>query len=247
MIKIDMNSSEFQEELKNTKNFTDKVCSQFAFVYNPESEVNDSVQMGLTRNKLIYNKRFCPCFMVIGDTKEEQNLANNRICPCKPALEHEIPNDGKCHCGIFCTAEFASKFDNTNKAEIAIHTHSRGLTKEECELILEKDSIDADELDALLEARNLGFVQFNLVDVREWMEWKSRRIKGTDYLIPTTSFYNTIGQIEDQREITTIVYCYSGSRSAYCQHVMSDLGFRKVINFDFGIMTFRGETESGEA
>lgn len=247
MIKIDMNSSEFQEELQNTKNFTDKVCNQFGFVYNPESEINESVQMGLTRNKLIYNKRYCPCFMVIGETKEEQKEANNRICPCKPAIEHEIPDDGKCHCGIFCTPEYASLHAQENEAEIAIHTHSRGLTKEECELILHKDSIDADELEALLEARDLGFVQFNLVDVREWMEWKSRRIKGTDYLVPTTSFYNALSQLEHHKDTVTILYCYSGSRSAYCQHVMHDLGFKKVINFDFGIMTFRGEMESGEA
>lgn len=245
MIKIDMNSTEFQTELENTKNFTDKVCSQFGFVYNPEVEVNESVQMGLTRNKLIYNKRYCPCFMVIGTTKEEQKEADNRICPCKPALEHEIPDDGKCHCGIFCTKEYAQKFATTNEAEIVVHTHSRGLSTKECELLLEKESIDADELEALLEARALKMVDFNLVDVREWMEWKSRRIEGTDFLIPTTSFYNTIGQLEEQKDKITIVYCYSGSRSAYCQHVMHDLGFRKVINFDFGIMTYKGKVVSG--
>lgn len=246
MIKIDMNSSEFIEELQNTKIFTDKVCKQFGFVYNPENDINESVQMGLTRNKLIYNKRYCPCFMVIGETKEEQKEANNRICPCKPAIEHEIPDEGKCHCGIFCTPHYASQHAKENEAEIAIHTHSRGLTKEECELLLQKESIDADELEALIEARQLNMVNFNLVDVREWMEWKSRRIKGTDYLIPTTSFYNALSQLENEKDTTTIVYCYSGSRSAYCQYVMHDLGFKKVINFDFGIMTYKGEIISGE-
>ena len=64
--------------------------------------------MGLTRNKLMYGKRYCPCFIVEGETKEEKRKLN-RICPCKPALEKEIPEDGVCHCGIFCTKEFVEK------------------------------------------------------------------------------------------------------------------------------------------
>ena len=246
LIKIDMNSPEFLEEQEKTKKFADKVCSQFGFVYNPQEEVNESVIMGLTRNKIIYNKRYCPCFMVIGETKEEQKTADNRICPCKPALEEEIPNDGKCHCGIFCTPEYARQNAIETEAEKAIHTHSRGLTKAECEVLLERSQIDAETLEALLEARELGFVQFNLVDTREWMEWVSQRIKGTDYLIPTTTFYQAIQQLEDQKEVPTILYCLTGSRSAYCQMVMRDLGFKHVSNFEYGIITYRGETISGE-
>ncbi|QOG11616.1 ferredoxin-thioredoxin reductase catalytic domain-containing protein [Arcobacter sp. FWKO B] len=247
MIRIDTTSPEFLTELENTKKFTDKVCNQFGFVYNPQSEVNEAVTLGLTRNKLIYDKRFCPCFMVIGETKEEQKNGDNRICPCKPALTHEIPDEGKCHCGIFCTPEYAKNNAIMEVAEIAVHTHSRGLTKKECELLLEKESVDADELEALLEARELGMVYFNLVDVREWMEWKSRRIEGTDYLVPTTTFYNSISQLENQKDKINIVYCFSGSRSEYCQYVMKDLGFSKVINFDHGIMTYKGKVVSGEA
>ena len=25
------------------------------------------------------------------------------MCPCKPAIEKEIPEEGICHCQIFCT------------------------------------------------------------------------------------------------------------------------------------------------
>ena len=95
--KVDPESEEFKAELAKTHVFTDKVLTQFGFVYNPDAEVNESVQFGLTRNKLIYGKRYCPCFFVTGNKEED------RICPCKPALEEEIPGDGKCHCGIFCT------------------------------------------------------------------------------------------------------------------------------------------------
>ena len=246
LIKIDMNSPEFQQEQEKTKAFAQKVCDQFGFVYNPDKEVNESVIMGLTRNKLIYNKRYCPCFMVIGETKEEQKAADNRICPCKPALEKEIPVEGKCHCGIFCTPEYTAEHAIEKEAEIAVHTHSRGLTKEECEVLLHRPQIDADTLEALLEARELGFVDFNLVDTREWMEWVGGRIKGTDYLIPTTSFYEAVSQLEGQKEKPVVVYCLSGSRSAYCQQILLDMGFKHVSNFDYGIMTYKGEMERGE-
>lgn len=31
---------------------------------------------------------------------------DDRICPCKPAIEKEIPETGICHCQIFCTPEY---------------------------------------------------------------------------------------------------------------------------------------------
>ncbi|MDX9742663.1 MAG: ferredoxin-thioredoxin reductase catalytic domain-containing protein [Arcobacteraceae bacterium] len=246
MIKIDMNSQEFLEEQEKTKIFTDKVCASKGWVYNPIVDVNEGVIMGLTRNKLIFNKRYCPCFMVIGETKEEQRAADNRICPCKPAMEHEIPDDGHCHCGIFCTPEYAKANAIEIKAEEVAHSHSRGLTKEECEVILKHPELDGDEIESLLEARELGMVEFNLVDVREWMEWKQGRIAGTDYLIPTTSFYNQLGQIEDQKEKPTIVYCLTGSRSAYCQEVLKDMGWKQVSNYRQGIIAYRGKVIKGE-
>lgn len=246
MIKIDMNSQEFIEEQEKTKIFTDKVCTSKGWVYNPIEDVNEGVIMGLTRNKLIFNKRYCPCFMVIGETKEERNAADNRICPCKPAMEHEIPEDGHCHCGIFCTPEYAKANAIEIAAEEVAHAHSRGLTKEECEAILKHPQLDGDEIESLLEARELGMVDFNLVDVREWMEWKQGRIAGTDYLIPTTSFYNQLEQIENQKEKPTIIYCFSGSRSAYCQEVLKDMGWKQVSNYRQGIMTYRGKIIKGE-
>ncbi len=244
--KIDTNSEEFQTQFELTKQFTDKVVENFKFSYNPEDEVNESIQMGLTRNKMIYGKRYCPCFMVIGDTKEEQKAADNRLCPCKPALQTEIPEKGNCHCGIFCTPEFAEQ----NAKEIDLHeavaTHSRGLTKEECLQLLQKAEINAQELESLLEARDLDYVKFNLVDTREWMEWVGTRIKGTDYLVPTTSFYQALDRIDDQKDMPVVVYCHAGSRSAYCQRIMIDLGYKSVTNLDYGISTFQGERESGD-
>ena len=244
--KIDTNSDEFQVEFELTKQFTDNVLKEHGLTYNPDDEVNESIQMGLTRNKLIYGKRFCPCFMVIGQTAQEQDNSENRLCPCTPALTNEIPTKGSCHCGIFCTNEKALEIAKENNLHDAIATHSRGLTKEECEKILAKNEVNSIELESLLEARDLGFIDFNLVDTREWMEWVANRIKGTDYLIPTTSFYDALAQIVDKKKTPVVVYCLSGSRSAYCQRIMKDLGFKSVANLDYGISSYGGEKERGD-
>lgn len=244
--KIDTNSDEFQITFELTKQFTDKVCEDYGFVYNPEDDVNESIQIGLTRNKLIYDRRYCPCFMVVGNTQEDKDKSDNRLCPCKPALEKEIPSQGHCHCGIFCTKEYVESLQNNIAPEDMTNNHSKGFTKEECEDILNRSQINASEVESLLEARDLGYVDFLLVDTREWMEWVGARIKGTDYLVPTTSFYQSLDQIEAKKDIPIILYCHSGSRSAYCQRIMKDMGFKTVSNFDYGIMTYQGELESGD-
>jgi sulfur-carrier protein adenylyltransferase/sulfurtransferase len=237
--KIDINSPEFQAELVKTVEFTNKVVKQFNFAYNPDPEINQSIQFGLTRNKLIYGKRYCPCFFVTNNKEED------RICPCKPAIAHEIPDEGHCHCGIFCTPAFAAGQAQEESIAEAVATHSRGLTKDECEILLTKKSIDSDELEALLEARELKMVDFTLVDVREWMEYKGFRIKGVDHLVPTTSFYEDIKKIEADKAKPIIVYCHVGSRSSYCQSMMATLGFGKVINLEYGISGYKGAVDKG--
>jgi len=244
--KIDPNSDEFIAELEKTQEFTKKVCERFGFELNPDDEINESVTYGLARNKMIYGKRFCPCFMVEEDENGKARSVEDRICPCKPALDHEIPEKGLCHCGIFCTPEYKKHKEIEDKAHEVSHSHSRGLSKEECEELLSQEQLDGDEISALLEARELGMVKFLLVDVREWMEWVGERIKGTDYLIPTTSFYDSLSQIESKKDENIILYCFTGSRSAYCQQVMSSMGFKKISNFTYGIISYQGEKESGE-
>lgn len=244
--KIDMNSPEFLAEFEKTEAFTDKVCEQFGFAYTPLDEVKESIQQGLTRNKLIYGKRYCPCFMVIGSTPEEQAKADNRLCPCTPALTVEIPQTGKCHCTIFCTPEHARELAKEEHMEEVAHTHTRGLSKAECEALMTKKQLDSDELESLLEARKNGVVNFNLVDTREWMEWVSNRIVGTDYLIPTTSFHTALSQLSGKENVPVILYCYSGSRSAYCQRILLHMGYKTVLNLEHGIMSYDGDCESGE-
>ena len=245
MKSVDMKSPEFQTELEKTWTFINKVNKSFGWVQNPNEDVNEGVAMGLARNKLMYGKRYCPCFMVIGETKEEQKEADNRICPCKPAIEKEIPKDGLCHCGIFCTPEYAEEKTKADIIEEVVHTHSRGLTQNEAEQLVQKEQLDGDELEALIEARALKMVEFILLDVREDMEYKQSHIVGTDKLVPTSNFYAKIEELNDKKDEQIIIYCLSGSRSFQVQHAMKALGFKKVGNLAHGIYTFRGEMQRG--
>ncbi|NPA50322.1 MAG: sulfurtransferase [Epsilonproteobacteria bacterium] len=242
---IDPNSPEFQMELERTWRFVEKVNKQFGFVQNPDDEINESVAMGLTRNKLIYGKRYCPCFLVQGKTEEERKKADNRICPCKPALEKEIPEDGVCHCGIFCTPEYAQKKRKEKEIEEAVHLHSRGLTKEEAEFLLQKEQLDGDELESLIEARELKMVDFKLIDVREHMEYMMGHIKGTDELWPTSQFYDWIEKIQNRKDEYLILYCHTGSRSYQIQHILKSQGFKHIGNLTYGIISYPGEIIRG--
>ena len=242
MIKIDMNSPEFQDRMEKTIKFTDKVINQFGWEYNPQAEVNEGVQMGLARNKIMYNKLFCPCFMVEEVDGKPQSV-DNRTCPCTPAIEKEIPETGSCHCGIFVTPEFAADKRIELGMEEAVHTHSRGLTKEEAELLLSQAELDPDEIISLIEARELGMVTFKLIDVREHMEWQMGHIKGADLLMPTSSFYPSLEEANLAKDENLIVYCHVGSRSAHVARIMSDMGYSKVGNLPHGIVSYGGEIE----
>jgi ferredoxin-thioredoxin reductase catalytic subunit/rhodanese-related sulfurtransferase len=244
IIKIDMNSPEFQVELEKTVKFTDKVIKQFNWVYNPHVEINEGVQMGLTRNKMMYNKRFCPCYMV-EEVDGVYKSSDNRMCPCTPAIEKEIPEEGVCHCQIFCTPKYAASLIKSEEIEAVVHQHSRGLSAQECEFLLQKNSVDSDELTSLFEARELGMVNFKVVDVREWMEWKSGRIEGVDALIPTSSFFQTLTEAKLSMDDHIIVYCHVGSRSAHCQRILSDMGYLKVANLQGGIVSYGGTIARG--
>jgi ferredoxin-thioredoxin reductase catalytic subunit/rhodanese-related sulfurtransferase len=240
-----MDSAEFQVELERAWKFVEKVNEQFGFVQHPMEDVNEGVVMGLARNKLMYGTRFCPCFMVVGNTQEEQKRADNRVCPCKPALEREIPESGRCHCGLFCTSKYAEAEAKSVEIEEVVHQHSRGLTKDEAKTLLEKEQLDGDELEALLEARELKMIDFFLLDVRELMEYRMGHIVGTDALVPTSQFYSAIEAHNDKKQRAVILYCHTGSRSFQVQYAMKSLGFKQVGNLQYGIISFNGEIQRG--
>ena len=110
--------------------------------------------------------------------------------------------------------------------------------------MLTKEELDSDELEALLEARNLKMVEFTLLDVREQMEFNQAHIVGVDALVPTSNFYATIENFNDKKDEQIILYCLSGSRSYQVQQAMKGLGFNKVRNLADGISSFKGEIEA---
>ncbi|HHD79330.1 MAG TPA: rhodanese-like domain-containing protein, partial [Epsilonproteobacteria bacterium] len=147
---------------------------------------------------------------------------------------------------IFCTPEYAAAQAQHDAIEEVVHTHSKGLTKEQAQTLLQEEQLDGDELEALIEARKLGMVDFTLVDTREFMEFQMGHIVGTDKLVPTSQFYAKVEEeLAGKKSEQIIVYCHSGSRSFQVQHAMKGMGFEKVGNLRPGIIGFSGETQRG--
>ncbi len=241
MVQIDIDSDSFRKELEKTRKFVEKVHRELGFVPNPDNDLNENVIMGLARNKIIYGKRYCPCFMVKGKTPQERKTEENRVCPCRPALEKEIPEQGHCHCGIFCTPEYVGQQTEGIGSKNEVKAHSKGITAKSAELLITKEQINGGELEILLEARELEMVNFELIDVREPMEYRMGHIKGVDTILPTSQFYEWFGKIQNKKEDHMILYCHTGSRSGQIQHIMKTRGFKHVGNLMGGIVSYTGE------
>ena len=119
------------------------------------------------------------------------------------------------------------------------------LNKEECLLLLASNSLSGDELISLLAARAKKIIHFLLIDNREMNEYLQQRIVGTDFLIPTSSFYESMEVLKNEKKTPCIVYCLSGGRSAQCLNIMNDMGFITVCNLQQGLYTYKGEFVSG--
>jgi len=236
---VDINSPEFQQEFLKTEKFAHKVVKQFGWKFNPDEEIVERVLKGLTNNKLLYGKRFCPCFPVI-EKDGKYVSADNRICPCKQAIEDEIPNKGACHCGIFCSEKFSQKANKNS------HIKIDGLSVNELEEILKKEQLLGSELEVLLKAREKELLDFELIDIREPFEHQMMRIKGTDKLLPISRVQYDLDEWMKLKDKRIIIYCHVGSRSAYLQRALQQqLGFDKVGNLTYGIADYPGEIERG--
>ncbi len=234
----DINSPEFQQELIKTEKFAHKVVSQFNWKFNPNEEVVERIIKGLTNNKLKYGKYFCPCF-VVEEVDGKYKSVDNRICPCKPAIEKEIPEEGVCHCGIFCSQDYQVE---EKREEVEIE----GLSVGEVETILEKEQLLGKELVILLKAREQGLVDFTLIDIREPFENQMMKIKGTDILLPISRVQFDLDKWMEYKDKRIVIYCHVGSRSMYLQRALQEqLGFTKVGNLTYGIADYPGEIERG--
>jgi len=230
---LNSKDKEFQEEFIKTEEFVNKVIKQFNWKLNPDEAVVERVMKGLTNNKLLHSKRYCPCF-VPQFTKED------RICPCKPAINDEVPNKGMCHCGIFCSEEFVNKTSQNNTPQEVEEIVE--VDENQAKETLTKEQLTGEELELLLKAREQGMIKFKLLDIREPFEWQMGRIKGADFLVPTSNFYVELEKVMPHKDEPWILYCHVGSRSAYVQRVLkSQEGFPHIGNLTYGIAAYKGE------
>lgn len=237
-MKLDLTSKKFKDELKKTEDFAQEVCTTMGFFSNPNEEINNRIYTGLTRNKILHGKRYCPCFIVLGNTEQEKEISDNRVCPCSPAIKEEIPQKGKCNCGIFCSSKYLNNYNQIKKEEDVLL-----FSKQNLKTIMTKNEITGKELLFLLDSRKNGLLKFILIDVREEEEYISNRIVGVDYLVPTSNLYAKINVMEINKKENIIVQCHSGGRSSQVQSIMRKMGYEKVINLAGGISSYPGETE----
>jgi len=110
--------------------------------------------------------------------------------------------------------------------------------------LLAKSDVNSQELQALLDAREKGEVDFTLIDVREQYEYDDAHVKGVDLLKPTSTFQSWAQEIFNAYQDKTIIFtCRTGARSGQVQNVFKSNGHDKAINHYGGIVTYSGETE----
>jgi len=110
--------------------------------------------------------------------------------------------------------------------------------------MLNKSSINSNELETLLKAREAGDADFLLVDVREQMEYDAGHIKGVDMLKPTSIFQSWAQSFLDEYKDKAVIFtCRTGARSGQVQGIFKQNGMNNAINHSGGIVSFRGEIE----
>ncbi len=112
--------------------------------------------------------------------------------------------------------------------------------------LLEKSYIHSEELETLLKEREVGNVDFILVDVREQGEYDMGHVKGVDFLKPTSTFQSWGEEFFNEHKDKTVIFtCRTDHRSGNVQRVFQSNGMSKVINHAGGIVSYRGEIERG--
>ncbi|CAA6803489.1 MAG: Rubredoxin [uncultured Sulfurovum sp.] len=112
--------------------------------------------------------------------------------------------------------------------------------------MLNQSSVSSRELQALLQGRKEGKVDFLLVDVRELPEYDASYIIGVDMFKPTSLFQSWSKDFLDKNKEKTVIFtCRSGNRSGQVQDVFKRNGMNNVINHAGGIISYAGETQEG--
>ncbi len=101
------------------------------------------------------------------------------------------------------------------------------------------ESVDADTALTLMD-EDANIV---LLDVREYSEFVTERIEGSE-LLPLSIIESSLETAYPDKETTFIVYCRTGSRSAEAIQIMLDAGYDNIYDLG-GIVDWPYETVSG--
>jgi sulfur-carrier protein adenylyltransferase/sulfurtransferase len=105
------------------------------------------------------------------------------------------------------------------------------------------DPLDVPELTPtdLKERLDRGDVPL-LVDVREHFERRIADLPEHGQLrIPTGELYHRMGELD--RRCTIVLYCRSGSRSAWAARLLLERGYTDVFNLRGGVLGWRQEVD----
>jgi adenylyltransferase/sulfurtransferase len=98
--------------------------------------------------------------------------------------------------------------------------------------------ITAAELNARFEAGDAPV----LVDVRENFERRIADLPDHEqHRIPTGEFLTRMGEVD--RDADIVVYCRSGSRSAWAVRLLQERGYEKVLNLKGGVLAWREDVD----
>ena len=104
--------------------------------------------------------------------------------------------------------------------------------------LLQQVKGEIEELDAVRasELREDGRTVF--VDVRERSEWDEGHIPGAVH-VPRSHFESRIEQAVPERDANVVLYCASGSRSAFAAKALEELGYANVASLSGGFTDWK--------
>ncbi|MCU1585988.1 MAG: moeB [Microbacteriaceae bacterium] len=104
------------------------------------------------------------------------------------------------------------------------------------------DSLSSQQLARMLEGRERGLCDFDLIDVREAGEHELVAIPGSR-LIPLGRILSGAALPDIARDREVILYCKAGSRSAEALSTLKSHGFTAVKHLDGGVLSWISEIE----